>query len=127
MSNESIVVSINATSGDLKIDGDPNWDDQELRIDGKISNEAYSSPKGQAVGAGVDGWTDKSAGELMMGIEYSGSKNNNQESNTIQMSVGLNKDGLMSVTDQNDYGTPTIKYSVIAQTKWILVLKFEDV
>ncbi len=126
MSNASIVVSINATSGDLIIDGDPNWDDQQLRIDGVIINSPYTSPSGQSVGARVDGWGENDGNENMMGIWYVGPNNNNENQNNFMMTIGQNSDGLMDVTEVDPLDPMTIKYSVVTRTKWILVLKFED-
>ena len=126
MSNACIVISMNETSEDLIIDGDPNWDDQELRIDGKIIHSAYTSPKGESVAASVRGWANDEGNNMMMGIWYSGSNNNNQNQNTFQFTIGQNHDGLMDVTENFPLPPMSIKYTVVAQTKWIVVLKFED-
>ena len=125
MSNACTAISINATSGDLIIDGDPNWDDQQLRIDGTIVNAPYTSPKGQSVAASVDGW-GATGNENMMGIWYVGPDNNNENRNNFQMTIGQNSKGLMDVTDVYPLPPMTIKYTIIAQTKWDIVLKFED-
>lgn len=127
MSNASTVVSINATNGDLIIDGDPNWDDQQLRIDGKIIDSPYTSPHGQSVAASVEGWPDNSNDENMMGIWYVGPDNNNENQNNFMMTIGKNSKGLMSITDVNPLKPMSIKYSVISQTEWIIVLKFENI
>ncbi len=126
MSNASTVISMNNTSGNLIIDGDPNWDDQELRIDGKIINSPYTSPKGQDVAASVYGWGENDGNENMMGIWYVGPNNNNENQNNFMMTIGQNDQGLMSITDITPLPPMSIKYSVVAQTKWTLVLKFED-
>lgn len=127
MANASTVVSINHTSGDIIIDGDPNWDDQELRIDGVIMTSPYRSQSGQSVGASVDGWEEDGNNANMMGIFYVGPSNQNEKHNNFMMTIGQNDDGLMSITDVTSLQPMTIKYSVVSQTKWILVLKFEDV
>lgn len=126
MSNASTVVSMNNTSGNLIIDGDPNWDDQELRIDGTIINSPYTSPKGQAVAASVDGWGANDGNENMMGIWYVGPNNNNENQNNFMMTIGQNSQGLMDITDVTPLPPMSIKYTIVTQTKWILVLKFED-
>jgi len=127
MSNASTVVSINNTSGDLIIDGDPNWDDQQLRIDGVVISSPYSSTCGQSVGASVDGWGENDGNENMMGIWYIGPDNNNENQNNFMMTIGQNDEELMSITDITPLQPMTIKYSVVSQSKWILVLKFEDI
>lgn len=126
MSNACTVISINATSGDLIIDGDPNWDDQQLRIDGILVHAPYTSPKGQSVAASVQGWGNDEGNEMMMGIWYVGPNNNNENQNSFQMTIGQNAKGLMDVTENYPLAPMTIKYTIIAQTKWDLVLKFED-
>jgi len=126
MPNAGTVVSINATSGDLLIDGDPNWDDQVLRVDGKIIESAYTSPAGEAVAADVRGWPEDSQDPLMMGIWYVGPDNNHENRNNFMMSIGRSKEGLMDITEVYALDPMTIKYSVVVQTKWVLVLKFVD-
>ena len=126
MSNASTVVSINNTSGDLIIDGDPNWDDQKLQIDGVVISSPYSSSSGQSVGASVDGWGENDGNENMMGIWYVGPDNSNENQNNFMMTIGQNNEGLMSITDVTPLQPMTIKYSVVSQSKWILVLKFEE-
>ena len=126
MSNACTVVSMNNTNGDLIIDGDPNWDDQQLRIDGTIVNQAYTSPKGESVGASVAGWGQNDGNENMMGIWYVGPNNNNENQNNFMMTIGQNSDGLMDITDVTPLNPMTIKYTIITQTKWILVLNFEE-
>ncbi len=126
MSIESIVVSINATSGDLMIDGDPNWDDQQLLIDGVLINSPYTSSSGESVGASVEGWGENDGNEYMMGIWYVGPNNNHENQNNFQMTIGQNSDGLMDITEVYPLNPMTIKYTVVARSKWALVLKFED-
>jgi hypothetical protein len=122
MSNASTVISVNATKADLKIEGDPNWDDQQLRINGVIVHQPHISPSGEDAEASVSGWGQDEGNENMMGVMYIA-----PGGGTFQMTIGQNSDGLMSVTDDYPSEGISIKYSVIAQTKWTVVLKFEDI
>lgn len=125
MSNTSTVISMNNTSGYLIIDGDPNWDDQQLKIDGNVINAPYTYASGQSVGVSVDGWKQGNAN--MMGIWYVGPNNNNENKDNFQMTIGQNSEGLLAITDVYPLPPMSIKYSVIAQTAWMLVLEFESV
>lgn len=123
MKNTCTIVSMNATSSDLYIDGDPNWDDQQLKIDGRIIRSPYISSSGQSVGCSID-WPEDIGDGYMMGIIFSG--NNLENQNSFQMTIGQNSQGLMTITENYPIEPLSIKYSVVAQTEWILVLKFED-
>jgi len=128
--NSSIVVCINATSKNLKIDGDPNWDDQEVCIDGKLIKSCFSSQPGESVGVSVNTqWTDESAknNHNMMGFLFSGENDNDENQNTFQMTIGRNQEDLMSITDIDTFKPMTIEHNVIARTKWLVVVQFEDV
>ena len=128
--NASIVVCINATSKNLKIDGDPNWDDQEVRIDGDIIKSIYSLQPGESVGVSVKNeWTEEEAkkNHNMMGFMFSGENDNDENQNTFQTTIGRNREGLMSITDIDSFKPMTIKHHVIARTKWLVVVQFEDV
>ncbi len=128
MSNYCTVISMNETSGDLIIDGDPNWDDQQLLIDGVDVYSPYNSISGQSVAASVQAFDDNDDGsELMMGIFYVGPDNDGENRNNFMMTIGQNSEGLMSITEVNPLEPMTIKYTVITQTKWTLVLKFENI
>lgn len=128
--NSSIVVCINATSKNLKIDGDPNWDDQKVRIDGDLVSSIYSLQPGESVGVSLENqWTDKAAknNHNMMGFMFSGEKDNYENQNTFQITIGRNRESIMSITDFDTFKPMRIKHNVIARTKWLVVVKFEYV
>ena len=84
-----------------------------------VLNTPYTSKPGQSVAATVEGFGDEHKGnEYMLGVWIGG----------FAMTIGQNREGLLNITDVDpiEQPTPVLKYSVIAQTQWILVLKFED-
>lgn len=124
MENACTVISINATGGNLLIDGDPNWDDQQLKIDRVVIHSAYTQADGQSVACSVD-WPNSTGDELMMGICFVGPNNRGENTNNYMMSIGQNSNGLMDVTEVYPLKPLSFKYTVVAQTKWELVLRFE--
>lgn len=131
--NNPTILSINATNGPLLIDHDPNWDDQVLYFNGELTKNpdgsydtSYTSAPGEAVAASVYGWSDTDGGPNMVGIYYAGPNNQGENRNMFMMTIGWDGGGKLSVTDQSTLPDMTIRYSVVAQTKWVLVLKFED-
>jgi len=62
-----------------------------------------------------------------MGFMFSGENDNDENQNTFQTTIGRNREGLMSITDIDSFKPMTIKHHVIARTKWLVVVQFEDV
>ena len=118
MDSESAVLCINATSKNLKVDYDPNWDDQQLTINCKL-NTSCECPPAQAVKSSVD-FQDE-GNDYALGIMFSLSN-----SNGYQMTVGQGSDGLMGITESDTWGPTTFKYTIINQTAWTITLLFED-
>ena len=119
MKAESAVISINATSGDLNVTYDPNWDDQKLMINCKL-NKPCTCPSGQALKSSVE--FQEAGNGFILGIIFTAG----QKGGGIQMTIGQGENGLMGVTEDNALDPVTIKYSVISQTAWTVTLLFED-
>ena len=69
-----VVTVINNASHDIFVDGDPNWDDQVLKIDGVPVDSIYTLSPGSAIEISID-WDDASGSEMMMGVIFADAPN----------------------------------------------------
>lgn len=127
MSNPCVTVQ-NNSSRDVFVSGDPNWDDQELFINGKLLEGTWLVSKGESVEASVD-WGGTSGDENMMGIIFSEEENYDfGKLGFFQMTIGRDQEtGNLGVTDCYTKEPLTIKYNSTSQKLWTFTLGFEDI
>ena len=114
---DSLAVTVkNDSSHDLFIDGDPNWDDQVLTIDGTPLERVYRLPAGSSAVVGI------TADYNEMGVIF-GSGN---DSWFYQLSIGPDDTGNQSVTDSYVNGTPTVTYTLRDQAPLSVTMDFVD-
>src|SRR4029077_610264 len=115
MSNPVVTVKNNARI-DIFVDGDPNWDDQELIIDGKVSTEIYTLTKGATITVSVN-WESPGA-EQMIGVIFAQTKNYDNGGAFYQLAVGQDQAGNLAITDENTHGKLDIRYTLGDQAPW---------
>jgi hypothetical protein len=124
MSNPIVTVR-NSASANVFVDGDPNWDDQELIIDGKPATGIYTLAPGATITVSVD-WGQPAA-ELMMGVIFADTTNYNSGGAFYQESVGQDPStGNLAITDTNTLGNPNFKYTVGDQAPWSMTINFTN-
>ncbi|HEV7506222.1 MAG TPA: hypothetical protein VGS07_15050 [Thermoanaerobaculia bacterium] len=126
MSNP-VVTAKNNTSRDLYVAGDPNWDDQQLMVNGNVITEPYTLTKGSTAMVSV-GWEGPGE-ELMMGVIFSEAANYDGPGvGFYQLSVGQDpKTGNLAVTEGGpNGGTLHIQYTLSDQTPWTMKMDFTD-
>lgn len=125
MSNPVITVKNNATR-DIFVDGDPNWDDQVLKIDGKPIESVYTLKQGTAIKVSVD-W-EGAGSDLMMGVIFADAANYDYGNvGFYQLSIGQDpQSGNLDVTDGNSHGQALVRYTVEDQAPWSMTMAFVD-
>jgi hypothetical protein len=126
MSKPVVTVKNNA-SRDIFVAGDPNWDDQELIIDGQVITETYTLTKGATITVSVN-WEGPGE-ELMIGVIFAETKNyDHGGAGFYQLSVGQDpKTGNLGVTDGGPNGGKLdIRYTLSDQTPWSMKMDFTD-
>ena len=124
MSNPSVTVS-NQSSGDIYLNGDPNWDDQKLLVNGQPI-----VPSGEKIGKGMDvtisvEW-DGNRSAHMVGMIISDSFNYDDGA-AYQMTFGEDPEmGYMTRTETYDWGEPGITYRMKDRHTWEMTLEFKD-
>jgi hypothetical protein len=114
---ESLAVTVkNDSSHDLFIDGDPNWDDQVLTIDGTPHQKAYRLPAGSSAVVGI------TADYNEMGVMFGSGTG----SWFYQLSIGPDDTGNQSVTDDSTEGTPAVTYTLQDQAPLSMTMDFVD-
>lgn len=117
----SLAVTVkNDTSQELYIDGDPNWDDQVLTIDGTPQEQGYGLAAGSSAVAGI------TADFNVMGVIFSTTENYDSDGNFYQLSIGPTDEGNLSVTDGGANGTPTVNYTLADQAPMSMTMTFID-
>ena len=121
MSSVTVAVS-NAAGMDVYVSGDPNWDDQQLMVDGEVIRSPYALPTGSISIVSVN-W-DSPAAEEMMGVIFGQTKSTND--NSYHLAVGQDPDsGDLAVTVEHSFGTPAMRYVVSEQAPWSMTMTFE--
>ncbi len=125
MSNPVVTVS-NQSTHNIYIDGDPNWDDQILKIDGKRSHGVYTLVPGAAVTVSVN-WNGP-GDDMMMGVIFADAANYDAGGiGFYQLAFGQDPEsGNLGVTDCYVNATPQVAYSLQDQTPWTLTMPFVD-
>jgi len=121
MSNPVVTVKNNA-SIDIFVDGDPNWDDQELMIDGKAITGIYTLTKGTTVTVSVK-WESRGA-EQMIGVIFAQTKNYDAGGAFYQLAVGQDQAGNLAVTEEDAHGKLNIRYTLSDQAPWSMTMNF---
>ncbi|PMS27013.1 hypothetical protein C0Z19_04365 [Trinickia soli] len=127
MTNPVVHVS-NLSSQAVCISHDPNWDDQELLVDGERSTYTTCIASGVDADVSVDAEGDDSPDEHLMGVIFSDGKDFEYgNAGGYQATIGHHADsGLLAVTDQYTMRSPSIQYSVDNQTQWSMDMTFVD-
>ncbi|OHX10435.1 hypothetical protein [Chromobacterium sphagni] len=122
--SKPIVTVKNHSSRDIFIDGDPNWDDQVLLIDGQPQERIYLLASDQSVQISVD-W-DGQGNELMMGVIFADGPDYDYGGDGFyQLSIGQEpRSGNLGVTDGG--GDAKVQYTVGQQTPWTMTMDFID-
>jgi hypothetical protein len=120
----SVVVTVTNRAGvDVFVSGDPNWDDQQLMVDGQVISSPYTLSTGGTITVSVN-W-EGSAEEEMMGVIFAQTKSGND---AYQLAVGQDPNtGNLAITSENSYGSLAIRYSVSNQAPWSMTMTFEHV
>src|SRR5437016_193930 len=124
MMSAPVVTVKNHSSRDLFVDGDPNWDDQRLKLSGKVLGEVHTLAKGATIQLSVD-WNAKGDAQ-MMGVIFAEKKIYDHGVGFYQMTIGQDEEGRLDVTAPNPMNRPHVKYTVEAQTPWTMTLTFHD-
>jgi len=125
MSNPVVTVK-NHSTRDIFVDGDPNWDDQVLTINGKPTKKIYTLTPGSEITVSVH-W-DEAGAELMMGVIFADAANYDFGNvGFYQLSIGQETtSGNLGVTDENTNGQPLVRYTVSDQEPWSMTMAFVD-
>jgi hypothetical protein len=125
MSNPVVTVK-NHSTHDIFIDGDPNWDDQVLLIDGKPTKKIYTLTQGSDVEVSVH-WNQAGA-ELMMGVIFAdAAQYDSGDVGFYQLSIGQETtSGNLGVTDGDAEGQPLVRFTVTDQEPWSMTMDFVD-
>jgi hypothetical protein len=125
--SKPVVTAKNHASRDLFVEGDPNWDDQQLIIDGKVITEIYTLAPGATITVSVD-W-DGSGEEGMIGVIFAEAKNYDYGgAGFYQLTVGQDPHtGDLGVTDGGpNGGTLHVTYKLGDPTPWTVKMDFTD-
>jgi hypothetical protein len=125
MSNPIVTVQ-NHSHHDIFVDGDPNWDDQVLKINGESVDSTYTLTPGATIKVSVD-W-DSAGSEEMMGVIFADAKDYDAGGvGFYQLSIGQDVDtGKLAVTDPFINGEPHEKYKLKDQAAWSMTMDFVD-
>src|ERR1044071_3283416 len=121
MSNSVVVTVKNNATIDIFVAGDPNWDDQELMVDGEVITEPYTLSKGKTAAVSVN-W-DSAPAEEMMGVIFAQAKNYERGA-FYQLAVGQDDTGNLAVTVENTHGDLDFKYTLNNQAPWSMTMSF---
>jgi hypothetical protein len=121
MSNSVVVTVKNNATIDIFVAGDPNWDDQELMVDGEVIAEPYTLSKGKTVAVSVN-W-DSAPAEEMMGVIFARAKNYERGA-FYQLAVGQDDTSNLAVTVEYTHGELDFKYTLNNQAPWSMTMSF---
>ncbi|WP_162877941.1 hypothetical protein [Trinickia diaoshuihuensis] len=125
---DPVVRVTNNASLPVCISHDPNWDDQVLFINDRRLKQTRCLSTGTRadVGMRLDG--DTAPDENLMGVIFADAKDvETGKAGFYQATIGHHRNtGLLSVTDESSFGSPSLKYTVTGQTSSSLDLEFVD-
>lgn len=120
---DSMAVTVtNDSSRNIFIAGDPNWDDQELTIDGQPVNRPYElAPGSSAVVGIVDDYNE-------VGVIFAGARDYDYSGTWFyQQTIGPDPDtGNLSVTDDNPFNSPPVVYTLADQAPLSMTMRFAE-
>lgn len=123
--NNPVVTVKNNASIDVYVDGDPNWDDQKLLINGRPARGIYQLAKGGTVKVSVN-W-DHPPDDRMMGVIFADKRDYDRGGGFYQQEIGQNpKTGKLGVTDDSESGKPKIRYTLSDQAPLSMTMTFTD-
>lgn len=111
---------------------DPNWDDQVLAFGGRASSQTRCLAPGADTTVGVrtdvQTATDATRDENLIGVIFADSKDfESGKSGGYQSTIGHHAEtGLLGVTDEHIFGSPSTRYAVTDQTQWSMSMTFVD-
>jgi hypothetical protein len=110
----------NDSSHELFINRDPNWDDEVLTIDGTPQDQPFTLAVGSSAAV--------TAGGDEMGVIVSTLPNYEFHGVTAyQLGIGPDSDsGNASITIENSWGAPVVKYAFVDQKPLSATLDFTD-
>ena len=125
---DPVVHVANRASHPVCIARDPNWDDQQLLIGGRVATRARCLGPGAKTDIGVRLGTDTERDENLMGVIFADAKDFNAGGVGMrQITIGHHTDtGMLAVTDEFTVGTPSVQYSTTNQTQWSMDMTFVD-
>jgi phage gpG-like protein len=118
----SLAVTVkNESSHEITIQGDPNWDDQVITIDGKAHKQPYSLAPSASVVVGIFDFNQ-------IGVDFTSRHLNGDGDGDISyyMEIGPNDAGNQDVTDSATFGTPAVKYTLHDQEPLSMTMVFVD-
>ena len=122
MSTVSVKVN-NQASVFVFITGDPNWDDQQLMVNGEVIHSPYTLAPGQNATVSVT-WDAPGADE-MMGVIFSITRDANYD--FYQLAIGQDQEsGNLAVTNEFSSGQPPFRFTVSDQAPWSMSTAFEN-
>jgi hypothetical protein len=120
--SKPVVTVKNKASRDISVEGDPNWDDQELMVNDQVITRAYTLTRGATITVSVN-W-DGAGEELMIGVIFTAVGGDG----SYQLSVGQEPEtGNLGVTDGDPSDdTLDIQYKLSDQAPWSMKMDFTD-
>lgn len=117
---DSLAVTVrNDTHHELFIDGDPNWDDQELTVNGTPQEQIYGLAAGSSAVVGI------TADYNEMGVIFATTRNYDYDGGGFyQLTIGPSADGNLGVTDGGPNGSPTVQYTLADQAPLSMTMTF---
>jgi hypothetical protein len=125
---DPIVRVANHATTPVCIARDPNWDDQVLLIDGRELKQTRCLSPGADTSLGIRVGTDTAPDENLLGVIFADSKDFERgQAGGYQATIGHHATtGLLSVTDEHTFGSPSTRYAVANQTPWSMDMTFVD-
>lgn len=121
--SDVVVTLTNGADVDVFVSGDPNWDDQELKVDGQVIQGSYTLAKGETVGLSVS-W-NAPAEEEMMGVIFGQTARSNDH--FYQLAIGQDPGtGDLAVTRVDSFGSLAFRYTTSDQGPWSMRMAFEN-
>lgn len=116
-----LVNVVNQASIEVFVSGDPNWDDQELMVNGQTIHAPYLLASGKSAAVSVN-W-DAPPAEEMMGVIFSQTPPANTD--FYQLAIGADPgSGNLAVTSDNSSGKPAFSYTIGDQAPWSMGMTF---
>jgi len=124
--SDPVVTVNNQSTHAIYVDGDPNWDDQILKIDGKRSHGVYTLASGATITVSV-AW-EGPGDDMMMGVIMADAANYDAGGvGFYQITFGQDPEsGNLGVTDCYVNAQPQVSYVLQNQAPWSVTMTFTD-